>query len=256
MHTNPQLYKQLSNIKKLSITKSEYNELPKELKSMYVFLPGKGYSYTDFTNENGHRIPKEALNVIDGNYKITADDLSILPSQISTLEKEEFDFDDTKDYKLLPPAFDRYKGNIGEAIAYDYLSDFNFGELSDNDFEKMDAFIEMENYILAIDPKLYKKMGYEYDQYDDYEDYFYQKCKDVSKSHNEKPILGLVINTAYNNECLNDSVSELRCLKNDDKVWITTIPNIYKKQNEHVSYSDSIKKKIVDRIGEFVRRIK
>lgn len=258
MHSEPERYQLLGTIKKYSLNKDEYDVLPKELKLMYKRIPGNSYSYSEYyKNGHSHIIPLEALPLTVGEVAITPNNLPITDNMKRRLETQGFSFDDSKDYKLLPPAFDKWKGNIGEAVIFgDYFKyNFQFKQLTAADFEKMDGYIELDFSIIAADPKLFKLMSVEYDKYDEKAKYFYDKCKDVSKRHN-KPVLAMIVNAGYNESYLKEEVSRLYKLQeDDDMVWGFTVPNIYCNKDGFVDYSKIVKKEIGDRIVEFINKV-
>ncbi len=163
--------KELQNVcKKITLTQKEYEDLPQNMKVMFIPKPDNRSGYcVKWRNQDDKR--RECMKISPlKNRQESSYSVEYLKnktkSSVSTLMKDALNnnnirINDVEDsvYILTPKGFDFLKGNIGEAGTEEFFSiyypELTLESLDDAVYERMDFFCRAGKSLLYIDSKFY-----------------------------------------------------------------------------------------------------
>lgn len=237
----PKSLKILQNgIKKLSITKAEFDALPPFVRGMYTKKEGAikyGYSFKDMNDPRLY-----APNVY--HRKVSTAALNVNREVENLLVASGIDISDLNEYILLPPAFNMFIGEIGEVISKHILKTIGYDvmELPDPIYEKMDFVLEKPDYVLTCDAKYYTEKTLKYDDIKELDKYFDEKTRAIGNYYHKK-VVSIELNTRYFGNGLGLE-TKVHTASNGNK--LITVPNIYISNGQ--SFSKGKIRELADKI--------
>lgn len=198
----PEKLKRINNTKYYTLSKEEYEIHKGEISATnYIKIKPALLGHDGYTCNKVRADDKGYFGILASNMgekTISLDSLDLTVEKIKILEDLGMSFDPTgyfeeDSYILSPYGFDKFVGKIGELLGRKLLQEQlpsigtkDLKELPDPIYEKMDDFLETENYILVIDYKYRLEMSDADDNREDFLKKYENKILEIDKYFHKK----------------------------------------------------------------------
>ena len=237
----------LQELKYFSVDKETYEKLIPATQKMFMENKFDGsYSYFEDKIVNDNKVVSCISVKGEYEHEVSVDSLELTEKQKNILESAGFNFNIHGDYILTVKGFELFKGNIGECLSNKFMEDIignKFESLPDDVYEKMDSYVDCEEYIIALDAKYFSYASNSFDSRKNNERKYTKKAEALF-NYFKKPCLLIEMNAKDNKS---DS-SAVVPRKLEGLNCILTVQNIWKDNN----YSSEVKQKILEEIKKFM----